>query len=290
MLLCLAILASACGGGVPQPDAYGTFEATEVLVSAETAGKLLDFRPQQGDRIEADAHVALVDTVQLDLQRRQLEAARRAAAAQFQRVEAQVGVQDEQLRVTGIELHRVERMHADSAATDQMRDDVAGRVAVLERQIAATRTQAAPIAAEVASIEAHIDQIDDQIRRAHVRNPVRGTVLATFVEPGELVGAGAPLYRLADLRVMTLRAYVDAAQLAAVNVGEPATVRFDDTDTGLAERDGVVTWIASEAQFTPRHIQTRDERINLVYAVKVRVDNADGRIRIGMPGELFLGE
>ena len=284
-----AALFAACGDGLPEPDAYGTFEATEVLVSAETQGRLLSFSPRQGEQIERDGErVAQVDTTQLVLRQRQLDAARSGAASRMRGVDAEANVLAEQRRVAARELDRIEQMLVDSAATEQARDDAAGRIAVLQRQIESARTQSGPIAAEVASIDAQIAQIEDQIQRAEVRNPASGTVLATYVEAGEFVVPGSPLYRVADLSEMTLRAYVDASQLAGVSVGHRVTVRFDDGEGELAEREGAVTWIASEAQFTPRHIQTRDERTNLVYAVKVRVDNSDGQIRIGMPGELFI--
>lgn len=288
ILFAATVLLSACGDGLPEPDAYGTFEATEVLVSAETQGRLLSFTPRQGDRVELDGRVAEVETTQLVLRLQQLNAARNGVASRMQGVEAEANVLAEQRRVATRELDRIEQMLADSAATEQARDETAGRIAVLQRQIESARTQTAPIAAEVASIDAQIAQVEDQIRRALIQNPAAGTVLATYAETGEVVAPGSPLYRVADLSRMTLRAYVEARQLARVSVGQRVAVRFDDTAGGLEQREGVLTWIASEAQFTPRHIQTRDERTNLVYAVKVRVDNGDGQIRIGMPGELYF--
>ncbi len=288
ILFAATVLLSACGDGLPEPDAYGTFEATEVLVSAETQGRLLSFTPRQGDRVELDGRVAEVETTQLVLRLQQLNAARSGVASRMQGVEAEANVLAEQRRVAARELDRIEQMLADSAATEQARDETAGRIAVLQRQIESARTQTAPIAAEVASIDAQIAQVEDQIRRALIQNPAAGTVLATYAETGEVVAPGSPLYRVADLSRMTLRAYVEARQLARVSVGQRVAVRFDDTAGGLEQREGVLTWIASEAQFTPRHIQTRDERTNLVYAVKVRVDNGDGQIRIGMPGELYF--
>jgi HlyD family secretion protein len=286
-LICL-LIAAGCGDGAPDPDAYGTFEATEVLVSAEVPGRLLTFDVREGDRLDAGMLVALIDTTQLALQRRQALAAREAARSQTPGVHAQVDVIQEQVREARQEHDRLLRMLPGGGATEQQVDQAAARVAVLERQITSTRTRSAPIAAEVESADARIAQITDQINRSAVVNPIHGTVLTTYVEAHEMTSAGRPLYKIADVSEMTLRAYLSGRQLADVALGQHVTVRFDGPGGRLEQRTGIVSSIASQAEFTPRHIQTRDERVNLVYAVRVRVDNADGRIRAGMPGELYL--
>lgn len=282
------LLVAGCGDGASAPDAYGTFEAVEVLVSSELPGRILTFDAREGERIDAGALVAMIDTTQLALQRRQAVAAREAASSQSPGVRAQVDVIQEQVREARQEHARLLRMLPGGGATEQQVDQAAARVSVLERQISSTQTRMAPIAAEVESADARIAQITDQINRSTIVNPISGTVLTTYADAHEMTAPGRPLYKIADVSEMTLRAYLSGRQLAGVNVGQHVTVRIDGPDGRLESRTGVISSIASEAEFTPRHIQTRDERVNLVYAVRVRVDNPDGRIRSGMPGELYL--
>ena len=290
-LLLPALLACAgwltgCGNGEPTSDAYGNFEATETLVSSEATGRLLAFDVEEGQVLDAGAVVGLVDTTQLALQRAQLRASREAVRAKRQSVRAQIAVLEAQKRVALTEKARIEKLLENDAAPRKQWDDILGQIDVLDRQIASVRTQTAAIEAEIAALDAQIDQVEDRLARSRIVNPVAGTVLVTFAEPHELTAAGKPLYKIADLDVMDLRAYVSGAQLPHLRLGQRVTVLIDENRTDLRALEGEVTWIASEAEFTPKLIQTKEERVNLVYAFKVRVANPDGVLKIGMPGEV----
>jgi len=289
--LALTLIAFAgCAGNGPSSDAYGNFEATEVLISSEATGRLLSFRVEEGQGLAAGEVVGLVDTVQLALKRDQLGASRQAVRSKITGVVAQIDVLEEQKRVALVEKNRIEKLLQDQAATRKQLDDVNGQISVLDRQIQSIRTQSAPILGEIDALDAQIAQLDDQIAKSRIVNPVDGTVLVTYAEPYELTAQGRPLYKIADLDTMYLRAYVSGAQLPHVRLGQPVDVLIDedaDTDRTLS---GAITWIASQAEFTPKVIQTKEERVNLVYAFKVRVSNPEGRLKIGMPGEVRFRE
>jgi HlyD family secretion protein len=282
-----ATLLAACQDATPPADAYGTFEAVEVVVSAEVTGRLVEFWIEEGQTLIAGAPVGLIDTVQLHLQRRQLLAGREGARARGTGIEAQIEVLQQQRANAEREHRRVQLLVGQDAAPGRMLDEVEGELAVFERQVRSLRTNLGPIAAEIRSVEAQVEQLADRMARSRISSPMTGTVLATYVRRHELASAGRPLFRIADLEELILRAYVTGDQLAGVRPGQHVRVRFDGPP-GSEEREGIVSWIASEAEFTPRHIQTRNERVNLVYAVKVRVANPDGKLKVGMPGELFL--
>ncbi len=287
--LLLAALLVGCGANDDAADAYGNFEATEVLVSAEANGRLVRFDVAEGAALAAGQVVGLVDTVQLALRRDQVAAQRRAVASRIAGVLAQIDVLQEQKRVAQVEQARIERLLQDQAATSKQLDDVAGQIAVLDRQILQIRTQNATILGEVEALDAQLAQIDDQVRRSAVVNPLPGTVLVTFAEAHELTAAGKPLYTVADLDTMILRAYISGAQLPHVRLGQAVSVRIDESAEAVRTLPGTVSWIAAQAEFTPKLIQTKEERVNLVYAIKVRVGNADGALKIGMPGEVRFG-
>lgn len=275
-----------CNNGEPQADAYGSFEATEVVVSAEANGRIVSLDVDEGAQLESGQEVGKIDDTLLGLRRKQLVAGRAAAAAQRDSIAAQVRVLQSQRKNVQRNLARVESLLASGAATAKQRDDLAGQVDVIDHQIASVRTQLSPLQANVNALDAQIAQLDEQIARATISNPVAGTVLATYAEAGEVAAFGKPLYKIGDLTHMKLRAYVSGDQLAAIRVGGTVTVRFDDGKGGLASRPGTIAWIASSAEFTPKVIQTREERVHLVYAVTISVENADGAIKIGMPGEV----
>lgn len=285
--LCLAALAGCRG---EEPDAYGNFEATEVTVAAETAGRLLRFEPREGARLAGGAVVGQVDTVGLALQRRELLAREGAARTRTAEAEAQIGVLRAQLATAEEEHRRTLRLFRAEAATAQQLNLAGGEVRVLRERIGAARAQTGVAREESGGAGARIEQVAEQIRRSRVVNPVPGTVLAVYAEAGEFVQAGQPLYQVADLDTLTLRAYVAGAQLAALRLGGPVQVRID-ADAGedrLAALPGRVSWISPRAEFTPTPIQTRDERVGQVYAVKVRVPNRGGVLKIGMPGEVVF--
>lgn len=281
-----ATLLTACGG--EEPDAYGHFEAREVVVSAEIGGRLLDFGAREGETLAAGAIVARIDTAGLTLQRDEVSAQRRGSRTRTLEAEAQINVLRAQLATAREEYARALRLYEAEAATARQLDQAEGEVRVLEARIRAARAQAETVREDAGGMEARVGQIEERIQRSRIANPLGGTVLATYVEAGEFVQPGMPLYRIADLDTLTLRAYVSGGQLASLGIGERVEVRFDIGDDELDSVTGRVAWIASEAEFTPTPIQTREERTDQVYAVKVTVANPGGAIKIGMPGEVFL--
>jgi HlyD family secretion protein len=296
------------------PDAFGNIEATEVVVSAQTSGQLLQFTPAEGNRLLAGAFVAVVDTSQLSLQRQQTVAQRagsashinevtqqaRALEAQREGAKAQREALDAQRQIAQRTYDRTRRLLAEQAATVQQLDQadrdlraLVGQVQAQDaqidaesRQIDATRAQRQSVEKDVVSADVHVAQFADQIRKSRIRNPLSGTVLTTYSKAGEFVQPGQPLYKIANLDTVELRAYVTELQLARIRLGQAARI---SVDVGSGQRraiPGTVDWIAAEAQFTPTPIQTRDERANLVYAVKIRVANTDGILKIGMPADV----
>jgi HlyD family secretion protein len=291
------------------PDAHGNFEAETVTVSSETQGQLLRFSVQEGDRLSAGplgdtaptavspkretasgrATVGLIDTSRLALQRRELRARRQSIRSKMTSVAAEVDVLTEQLRAARRELERVRTLREGDAAPQRTVDQAEDQVRVLERRIEATRTQTASLRDEIAAVNEQIAQVNERIRKSWIVNPVAGTVLTTYAEKGEVVRAGEPLYKVAALDTLTLRAYVSGGQLSNVKIGQQARVLIDDGPEQQRALPGRVTWIADEAEFTPTPIQTKEERVDFVYAVKLRVPNPDGAIKIGMPGDVMFG-
>jgi HlyD family secretion protein len=284
--LWVALAAMACRSA-PQPDAYGQVEATEVVVASQSTGQVQRFTPAEGNRLAAGAIVAVVDTSALVLQLEQVAAQRVAGAARVEQAAQQIGALDVQAVVAQRAYARTRRLFAVQAATAQQLDAAEREYRTLVAQRAGARAQREAAAREETSSAARVAQIRDLIAKSHVVNPTGGTVLATYVRAGEFVQTGQPLYRVADLDTMEVRAYVTEPQLALVRIGQSARV---SVDVGGARRaiTGTVAWVASQAEFTPTPIQTRDERTKLVYAVKVRVPNRDGALKIGMPADLAL--
>jgi HlyD family secretion protein len=269
-----------------RPDAYGNFEATEVTVSAELGGQLLRFGAREGERLAAGAVVGQIDTVTLSLQRQELVSRRGAAGERTSQAQAQIGVLRAQLATARDAYERTQRLYRAEAATAQQLDQTRGAVQVLEAQIRAARAGTGAARAETGGAEAQIAQLTSRIEKGTVVNPISGTVLATYAEAGEFVQPGAPLYRIADLDTLELRAYVTGEQLGALKLGGAAEVHVDAGEGKMATLPGRIDWISSEAEFTPTPIQTRDERTALVYAVKIRVPNPPGVAKIGMPADV----
>ena len=267
-------------------DAYGQFEADEITISAEVAGRLLQFDVQEGMALNAGEVIGHIDTTALDLKRGELEASVQAIQWNISKLEAQAEVYRTQLATAQKNLDRVEKLVSDNAATQQQLDDLNGQINTLNAQIKAVEVQKRSVYAEITTMKTRIDQIEDQIRRATVINPVHGVVLTTYAEEAELVGTGKPLYQIADLRALELRVFVSGAQLPNVKLGSQVEVLIDADATTNQSLSGIVSWISSEAEFTPKMIQTKEERVTQVYAVKVRVSNPDGTLKIGMPGEV----
>jgi membrane fusion protein YbhG len=285
VLLALAVpLATGCRSA-GEPDAYGNFETTEVVVSAETAGPLMWFTPDDGLRLDSGAMVGLVDTAQLALQRNQLVAQQGATTSRASEAASNIGVLESQREIAERGYQRTQRLHQQQAATAQQLDQAERDYRVLGDQIEAARAQQAATRHDVVSSAAQIAQLDDRIHRSRISNPRAGTVLTSYVKPGEFVQTGQPLYKLATLDSMDLRAYVTEPQLGGIKVGQAAEVTVD-AGHGRKTLTGRVTWVASEAEFTPTPVQTRDERADLVYAVKIKVPNQDRMLKIGMPADV----
>jgi HlyD family secretion protein len=281
------LLAGACTKTTPA-DAFGNFEAEEVAIAAETNGQLLRFEPVEGQAVEAKRAVGLVDTVQLALERDQLVAQRAGLADRRKEAEEQVKALEVQHEIALRSRQRADRLFGQQAATSQQRDQAERDERVLGLQVSSSRAALDRIATDKASLDARIAAVQDKIRRATLTSPVSGTVLATYVRTGEVIQPGQPLYRVANLDTLTLRAYVTGDQLQSFTLGEQVQVHVDGPDKTLKEYHGTVSWVSSKAEFTPTPVQTRDERSNLVYAVKVRVANPGGALKIGMPGDVTL--
>ena len=272
-------------------DATGTFEATEVVVSAEASGRILSFDVNEGDRIEQGEPLGAIDTVQLYLQKLQLE--RQIASVRSNRpdISKQVTALREQIAQQETERARVKRLLDDGAATTKQLDDIDASLKILSGQLEATlstlRNNTASIDENSSSIELQIAQIEDRLAKCRIVSPVTGTVLAKYAETGELASTGRPLMKIADLDHIYLRAYFTSEQLAALQLGQEVTVTADFGADERYEYPGHIVWIASESEFTPKNIQTRNTRANLVYAVKIAVEN-DGRLKLGLYGEVNL--
>lgn len=284
----LLLVAIVGCGGERQPDAYGNMEATEVVVGSQASGQLVAFTPAEGQVIGSGAVTAVVDTTALVLQLQQIAAQRGTSVARVAEVEKQTGVLETQRVIAQRAYERTTRLFDQQAATAQQLDQAERDYRTLLAQIEAARAQARTAAQDIAASDARVAQLRDQISKARVTNPVSGTVLATYVKAGEIVQRGQPLYRIANLDTLELRAYVGEAQLSEVKLGQVVQVSIDAGNDKRRTMPGRISWVSSQAEFTPTPIQTREERSNLVYAVKVRVANRDGVLKIGMPADVVL--
>jgi HlyD family secretion protein len=283
----LTISLAACRKD-PPPDAYGNFEADEVTVSSQATGELRSFTPTEGARLAKGAIVGVVDTIQLALDLAQLIAQRQSTASRVTAANEQVGVLHAQVGIAKRAYERTQRLVAEKAATAQQLDLAERDYKTLLAQIDAAVAQRNSVSSEIGTTDARVTQIRDRLSRSRITNPVPGTVLATFVKQGEVIQAGQPLYKIANLDSLTLRAYLSERQLTSLKLGQPVQVRVDQGNGRLLTVQGVVSWIASRSEFTPTPIQTRDERADLVYAIKIRVANSTGTLKIGMPADLDL--
>ena len=276
----------SCNKNNDKADGYGNFEATEVTISAEANGKIEYLKLEEGDILEPKIQVGLIDTTQLYFNKQQLLASKSTVYSKSANVLSQIKVLQEQLKTAQIEKKRIQNMFAENAATKRQVDEIDGKVSVIQEQIKSVETQNAPIVNEVKSIEVQVEKINDQIRKSKIINPIKGTVLAKYAEPNEVTAFGKPIYKIADISEMTLRVYVSETQLSSIKVGQNVTVKID-AEKEMKSYQGTISWIASSAEFTPKIVQTKEERVNLVYAVKVKVKN-DGSLKIGMPAEMWI--
>ncbi len=285
-----AVVAVSCSNEANY-DAQGTFEATEVIVSAEGTGRILNFDIAEGEKIEANSVIGAIDSLQLHLQREQLKSQQQALLSSRPDKEKQVAALRSQIAKQRTELQRVENMLSDGAATTKQRDDIEAQIGILEGQLSATlstiENNTSTINENAAALEAQIAALDDRIAKCRIWSAVGGTVLVKYAEAGEFTAAGKPLMKVADLDNIYLRAYFTSDQLAKVNLGDEVTVTADFGGDERYDYKGRVAWISAESEFTPKSIQTKDTRANLVYAVKIAVEN-DGRLKIGLAGEVKL--
>ncbi len=278
------IFLAACSGRNDKSDAYGNFEADEVLISSEVSGKILQLSLEEGQVLKTGTPIGLIDTTDYQLKKEQLLAQKNVIAAKSANVASQIEVQLQQKNNLLTDKERLEKLFKDGAATRKQLDDINGAISVVDRQIESIRTQGGSVADEILALQKQIDQIDQQLKKCHLICPMSGTVLSQYVRENEQVIPGKILYKLADLENMYLRAYVSEAQLAGIKLGQKTEIRIDKGDEQMATYEGTVTWISATAEFTPKIIQTKEERVNLVYALKIKVKN-DGALKIGMPGE-----
>jgi HlyD family secretion protein len=276
----------SCSDSNGKADGYGNFEATEITVSAENTGKLMQLEVSEGDQIVKDKFIGYIDTIPLALKREQLEVSKAVIGSKSKGVLSQINVLNAQLKTANTNKERTENLIKDNAGTQKQLDDIQGEINVIKNQIRSVEIQNAPVVNELKSIDIQLKQIDDQIQKSKIINPINGTVLTKYAEPNEITVFGKPLYKIADLSIMQLRVYISETQLANIKIGQEVTVKIDDADT-MKSYKGKISWIASEAEFTPKIIQTKEERVALVYAVKVDVVN-DGSLKIGMPAEMWV--
>ena len=290
-IMCIAILLAACNSNKKEYDATGTFEATETTVSAEQSGTLLNFALEEGDDVEAGQEIGLIDTTQIWLKIRQATATKAVYQSQKPDLQKQIAVTRQQLAKAKTEQQRYRELVNDGAAPAKMLDDATSQVQVLQRQLDAQvstlNTQLSTLNSQMSATDVQTSQLRDQLQKCHIKSPAAGTVLEKYVERGEFVSPGKPLFKMGEVKQMFLRAYVTSAQLQNIKIGQAVKVFADYGNGQKKEYDGTISWISSRSEFTPKTIVTDDERADLVYAVKIAVKN-DGYIKIGMYGEVRL--
>ena len=287
ILLMIITTLSACNENIQKADAYGNFEATEVTISSESNGKIIQLDLSEGETISKGKIIAQIDTIALQLKKEQLEVAKSVIYTKSKGVLSQISVLKAQKSTANINKSRVENLIADKVGTQKQLDEVNGQISVINRQIRSIEVQNAGVVNEAKKLDAQIKEIEYQITKSKIINPVDGTVLVKYVEPNEITGFGRPLYKIADMKQMLFKGYISEPQMANLKIGQKVTIKIDAPDAEMKDYVGSVSWIASQAEFTPKIIQTKEERVNLVYAIKVSVEN-DGSLKIGMPAEMWL--
>ncbi len=285
-VILILLIAAGCTNHDDESDAFGNFESDEVIVSAEENGRLLQFDMNEGDRLEKGQECGLIDTTMLVLNLKQMEASRASVNARILQLYKTLDVQKARIDLMQTEADRTTRMHQEGASTAQQFDKVTGELKVAMAEREQVRSQRAALLAEEQLVMARMEAAYEQLNRCHIKAPVSGIILQKYVDAGELAVTGKPLFKMAQISELTLRAYVAGSQLHQVAIGQKVTVRYDKDQDDYSEKEGVVSWVSSSAEFTPKIIQTKEERVDLVYAIKVRVPNPEGELKIGMPGEV----
>jgi len=287
LIIITAILFTGCNNSGDIADAFGNFEATEVIVSAETSGRILQFDIDEGTVINKGNTIALIDTTLFHLQKSEIDAGMKSVRTRISSINAQNEILNQQIENLDVNINRISKMLKDDAATQKHLDDLTGQVAVIKKQIAANNTQKASVSSELSVFESKKATINEQINRSCVKSPLNGTIIEKYSEEGEITGAGKPLVKIADLTVIKLKVYVSGAQLGSIKIGQQCSVRIDNGEKGFSTFDGSISYISGKAEFTPKIIQTKEERVTLVYAVNIDVRN-DGTLKSGMPGEALF--
>ena len=284
LFLSLILILGACSNNKNKPDAYGNFETDEVIVSAENNGKIILTAFKEGEKVTQGAVMTVTDTVNLVLQRNQLLAQKESVLAQKAGLYAQIAVSDQQITNVQKDQVRIKKMLADGAATPKQMDDIDGQIALTGKQKKAYAAQIAAIEMNAEAVDAQIAVLNDKIGSSVIKAPISGIILEKYAETGELALPGKSLYKMANVDTLILRVYISGPQLTQIKTGKAVKVMID-SNAGIKEITGTVEWVSPEAEFTPKIIQTREERVKLVYAVKIRVPN-DGSLKLGMPGEI----
>jgi HlyD family secretion protein len=287
LVIIAAFILAGCSNKADEADAYGNFEATEVIVSAETSGRIMKCEVTEGSEIDKGSEIALIDTTLFHLQKAEINAGMTSVRTRISTISAQNDILNQQIDNLNVNVKRIENMLKDDAATKKQYDDLTGQVAVLQKQIAANNTQKASIAAELSVYKSKKATLNEQITRSSVKGPLMGTIIEKYAETGELTATGKPLVKIADLSLMKLKVYISGAQLGSLKIGNECTVRVDQGEKGYASYPGTISYISEKAEFTPKIIQTKEERVTLVYAVTIDVKN-DGTMKSGMPGEAIF--
>lgn len=289
LAIAVATLLTACNDNKDSFDASGSFEAEETIISSEATGTIKQFSIEEGQIVEAGREIGYIDSLQLYLKKKQLEAQITAILGKKPNIPVQLSALQEQLKTTEKERTRVANLVKGDAATPKQLDDINAQIEVLKKQIEAQKStlsiSSEGLSKDIVPLQVQVQQLSDQLAKCKIINPVNGTVLAKYAEANEMTTTGKPLYKIADLSNIILRAYITSNQLTQVKLNQKVKVLTDDGKGGYKETEGTVTWINDKAEFTPKTIQTKDERANMVYAVKIKVKN-DGSYKVGMYGEI----
>ncbi len=287
LYILLVLIIYSCAPDRRGADAFGNFEATNITVSAEEPGKLKALNVREGQHLDSVEYLGYIDTTALHLKKEQFRAQYRSIRSRIPEIHARIAVLKEQLLAAEREYRRFKSLSEQGATPERQVDELKDKVAVLEKQIAQARTGHEPLLSELETINSQIRQVNHRIEQAKIYAPVNGTVLVKLKEVGELVNRGTPLFRMADLDTLRLTAYISGSQLVDVQLGQEVTVRIDKGREGFLNYIGQIQRIAEEAEFTPKTIQTKEQRVDLVYAMDISVAN-DGRLKIGMPAEVYF--
>jgi len=287
LIIIAIVILGGCKNKTERADAFGNFEATEVIISAETNGRILQFEPVESNKVEKGGIIALIDTTIFHLQKAEIDAGMKSVRTRISSINAQNEILNQQIVNLDINISRVGKMLKDDAATQKQYDDLTGQATVFQKQIVANNTQKESVAAELAVYESKKTTLNEQITRCLVKSPLNGTVIEKYSEAGEITAAGKPLVKIADLSIIKLKVFVSGAQLGSIKLGQQCTVRIDNAENGFSSFPGTISYISEKAEFTPKIIQTKEERVTLVYSVNIDVKN-DGSLKSGMPGEAIF--